>query len=141
MSDNSNKTLIKAWLQKADDDFNFAKRTFEETEYYDHVCFLSEQAAEKYLKAVVLIIKKEIRPQDKTHNLIYLSAIGKEAGLNLDDLEEDLRKLQEAFIPSRYPANGYVKFTKEEAKECLESAEKIIDSIKEQINFSQYLKE
>jgi len=39
-----NKKIIFAWLQKGEDDLSFAKMAFKETNFYDHVCYLSQQA-------------------------------------------------------------------------------------------------
>jgi hypothetical protein len=39
------------------------------------------------------------------------------------------------------PSNGYTKFSKKEAQECLKSAEEIIEFIKNKIDFSIYYKE
>ena len=125
-------------MQKAEDDLAFAKIAFEETEFYDHVCFLSQQAVEKYLKAIIVISRGRLRKQEKTHNLIYLANLCKKQKIDLSDFEKDLRRLTEAYIPARYPTNGYVKFTREEAKECLKSAQKVLESIKSKIDFSIY---
>lgn len=67
-----NKKVIFGWLRKAEDDLSFAKDTLKETTYYDHVCFLSQQAVEKYLKAVIIISRGTLTKKEKTHNLIYL---------------------------------------------------------------------
>jgi len=134
-----NKKVVLAWLRKAEDDLSFAKDTFKETNYTDHVCYLSQQAAEKYLKAVIIISKGGITKKEKTHNLIYLTQICK-AKLNLKDFESSLRKLSNAYISARYPSDTYVKFSKKEAKECLEKAQEIIDFIKDKIDFSIYYK-
>lgn len=132
-----NKQIISAWLQKAEDDLSFAKRTFEETDYYDHVCYLSQQAVEKYLKAIIIIQTGQITQKEKTHNLFYLSQVCKET-IDLKDFSQDLRLLSEAYIPARYPSNGYTRALREDAEICLESAEKIIDFMKSKINLEIY---
>ena len=133
-----NKKVIFAWLQKAEDDLNFARRTLKETEFYDHVCYLSQQAVEKYLKAVIIIQKGGITKKERTHNLIYLSQICRK--IELKDFRKDLRMLTEAYIPARYPSNGYTKSSKEDAQKCLKIAEKVIGFIKSKIDFSIYKK-
>lgn len=72
-----NKKLILGWLRKAEDDLAFAESSFKETEFYDHICFLSEQAVEKYLKAIIIISKGRLSKKERTHNLIYLSNLCK----------------------------------------------------------------
>ena len=132
-----NKKMIQGWALKAEDDFSFAKDTFKESKFYDHVCFLSQQAVEKYIKAVIIITTGTLTKKQKTHNLIYLAQICRVA-LDLSDFEIDLRKLTNAYIPARYPMNGYTKFSREDAKECLKSAENIINFIKRKIDLSIY---
>ena len=128
-----NKKLIWGWLRKAEDDLSFAKMAFKETEFYDHVCFLSQQAVEKYLQTVIVASRGELQTKERTHNLIYLAGLCKKQGIDLSDFEEHLRKLTEAYIPARYPANGYTKFNKKDAKECLEIAQGVIQFIKDKI--------
>ena len=134
-----NKKVVFGWLQKAEDDLSFARKTFKETDFFDHVCYLSQQAVEKYLKAIIVIKTGGITKQEKTHNLLYLAQICRKA-VDLEDFRENLRILSEAYIPARYPSNGYVKASKEDAGECLNAAEKVIDAIKEKIDFSLYFK-
>jgi len=134
-----NKKIIFGWLQKAEDDLNFAKRTLKETDFYDHVCYLAQQAVEKYLKVVIIIQTGRLTKKEKTHNLLYLSKICRKT-INLVEFREDLRILTEAYIPARYPSNGYEKASKEDAKKCLEGAVRVIDFIKNKIDFSIYYK-
>ena len=133
-----NKKMIQGWVGKAEDDLAFAKDAFKETKFYDHVCFLSQQAVEKYLKVVIIMTTGVLTKKQKTHNLIYLAQICKKV-LDLSKFEVELRKLTNAYIPARYPMNGYTKFSKKDARECLESTEKVIEFIKSEINFSIYL--
>lgn len=46
--------VVKEWLKKADDDFEFACSVIEHTTYYGQLCFNFHQAAEKYLKAFIV---------------------------------------------------------------------------------------
>ena len=65
------KKIIQEWLDKADDDFGFAKTNLDDKNagYFEFVCFHLQQAAEKYLKA--FIIAKGLK-LEKIHNLIAL---------------------------------------------------------------------
>ena len=136
-----NKKMILGWLRKAEDDLAFAESAFAETEFYDHICFLSQQAVEKYLKLVIIISKGKLAKKEKTHNLIYLSNLCQKDGLNLSKFEKNLRELSEAYIPARYPVDIYIKFNRQEAEQCLKNAQKIIDFIKDKIDFSVYYSE
>lgn len=62
--------LIREWIAKADEDLAFARVNFEEgRNYYAQICFHFQQAAEKYLKAVVVANNLEFR---KIHDLVAL---------------------------------------------------------------------
>lgn len=51
---NNNLELAYEWFKKAKADIDFAKIGFKETEHYGEVCFLCQQAAEKYLKGYLV---------------------------------------------------------------------------------------
>jgi len=126
----NNKDFYKNWLKKAEDDFDFAECSFKETNFYSHVCWLAEQAIEKYLKAFIVKKKGFLEVKNKTHNLIYLSGVCGKYGLNLKKFEESLRWLSEIYIPARYPVHLAVDLNKEEAREALRRAEEIKEFIK-----------
>jgi len=44
------KKIIDEWLNKADEDFNFASTVMKNGIYVSQICFHFQQAAEKYLK-------------------------------------------------------------------------------------------
>lgn len=47
--------LVREWLEKAADDFAFARVNLEEGKpFYAQICFHFNQAAEKYLKAYIV---------------------------------------------------------------------------------------
>jgi len=45
--------LINEWLEKAEEDFQFAASVLEDSTFYAQICFHFHQAAEKFLKAFV----------------------------------------------------------------------------------------
>jgi HEPN domain-containing protein len=49
--------LIQEWLQKADEDLGFAVSIIEDSPFYAQICFHFQQAAEKYLKAIIDTVK------------------------------------------------------------------------------------
>lgn len=95
-----NKSIIQSWLIKANDDLAFAKVAFKETEFYDQICFLCQQAVEKYLKAVIVKNTGLLRKEDRTHNLSYLAQLCKEV-VDLSEFEEELKTLTEYYILSQ----------------------------------------
>jgi HEPN domain-containing protein len=46
--------LIDEWLQKADEDIGFASSVIQDSAYHAQICFHYHQAAEKYLKSMLL---------------------------------------------------------------------------------------
>lgn len=133
MKNQIDRELIKAWLTKGREDLLFAKVALKETKFYDHICYLSQQAVEKYLKAVILTISGEITKKEKIHNLNILAEKCK-SRIDLNQFEEELRTLTEAYLPARYPDEAHLKaFSREEAKSCIEMAERIINFIEEKL--------
>ncbi|MBI4652733.1 HEPN domain-containing protein [Candidatus Kuenenbacteria bacterium] len=133
MKNLSHKNLIKAWLYKGKDDLLFAKASFKETEFYDQICCLCQQAVEKCIKAIILTIKREITKEDKIHNLNILAKKCKSL-IDLSQFDEELRILSETYIPVRYPNEAHLKaFSKKEAKDSIEMTEKIINFIDERL--------
>jgi HEPN domain-containing protein len=62
--------VIRQWIQKADNDLKSAEILFNAEEVlWENVCTLSQQAAEKYLKALLLYLDVDFR---RSHSLVYL---------------------------------------------------------------------
>ena len=122
------------WLEKAEDDLRFAHVGLKES-FFNQVCFLSQQAVEKSIKAL-LISKGEVYP--KTHKLVDLAEACLKHEKGLERFRKELRVLDEFYIPTRYPdaipgsVRGYLP-TKKQAEEALGVAEKILSFIKERI--------
>ncbi|MBW2368480.1 MAG: HEPN domain-containing protein, partial [Deltaproteobacteria bacterium] len=62
--------IIKEWLKKADEDFDFASSIIKDSTFYAQICFHFHQAAEKYLKAFIIAHGIEFK---KIHDLILLN--------------------------------------------------------------------
>lgn len=132
MKNNFSK-IVQAWIEKAEDDLSFAKDAFKDTEYYDHICCLCQQAVEKYLKAFLIKSKGGIKKKEKIHDLPKLANLCKKYKLNLTQYYTQLRTLSETYIPTRYPDASFARFTKKDARESLDFAEQIIEKIKEKL--------
>ena len=64
------RDIIKEWMNKADQDFEFARINFEEEKhFFAQICFHFNQSAEKYLKSFIIANKLEFR---KIHDLHLL---------------------------------------------------------------------
>jgi len=57
------------WLRDAEGDLALATVTKTRAIRYSHLCFHAQQAAEKSIKAVYLVLEKEV---PRTHDLAYL---------------------------------------------------------------------
>lgn len=114
---------VENWYKQAKIDLDAAKKILNIEQYYVS-CFLSQQAAEKSLKALYIHITKELPPH--THNLI-------EIGTSLkcpSEIMVCLRELNPAYTVSRYPnaANGIPaeQYDKEIAQRHIKCAEKVV---------------
>lgn len=119
------------WLRQAEKDISKAKLDLE-WGYFEWACFTAQQAAEKAIKALF----------QKLHG----EAWGHGAKALLENLPfgdrlqfyEDGRLLDKFYIPTRYP-NGLPQgiphdyFTKKEAQEAIEAAERIYEWCKGKI--------
>ncbi|RJQ33409.1 MAG: HEPN domain-containing protein [Actinobacteria bacterium] len=118
------------WYEQAQDDLKYAESNLNSGIYY--ICaFLSQQSAEKALKALYIETKREI--PTKTHNLIKL---GKELDAS-EEMLDFLREINPAFITTRYPdaANGKPTemFDERIAKEHLEKAKEVLKWVQSKI--------
>lgn len=123
------KEEVKRWWKMAKDDLASAKSNFKNRKYY--VCaFLSQQAVEKALKALLLKKKKEFI---KIHDLVIL---GKEVGLQKSFLQK-CEQLSRVYIETRYGGiSGSVpseKFNKKNSSDYLKIAEGILRWVKKNI--------
>jgi len=91
--------LAQGWVMKGDSDLTNAKRTVTSDGPYDTACFHAQQAAEKYLKAVMAAHGLEI---PRTHDLEELQLLCAE--LILDDNFKNLalEELSDYAVSVRY---------------------------------------
>lgn len=119
------KILAQRRFESAANDLKSAEVILREGGYYGTTCFLSQQIAEKYLKG--FIITKGKRPP-RTHDLLQLLKICQKFDKNFSQLEKDLEMLNAYYIETRY-APEPIDYTKEQAKEALEAAQKVISTV------------
>lgn len=115
-------TEERRWLSLAQDDFKSAKSNLSSKIFYVSA-FLSQQVAEKALKAVLISKTRELI---KTHDLVLL---GRHVGLP-KSLSEDCELLNTVYIDSRYGDTGgklpSKKFTKKISSDLLSKAKAIL---------------
>ena len=106
------KSITGEWVEKAEGDFRSAQRELRVRNRPNHdlICFLSQQCAEKYLKAR-LVEASVLFP--KTHNLTVLLRLVLTIEPTVEDLQVKLTPLNHYAVEFRYP--GDVS-TKEEAR-------------------------
>ena len=87
------------WLARAEEDLSFAQLGFREN-YLSQACFLSQQVAEKALKGFLLA---KGRSFPRVHKVVDLAKLCVELAADLEPLKNDLKLLDEFYIPTRYP--------------------------------------
>ncbi len=114
--------LISEWIRKADHDLGMAELALQyKPGYTDAICFHSQQAVEKYLKAYLTVLQIKF---EKSHNLVYLLDLIHEQEVVADELYDLLERLEDYAVEVRYPDERFEP-TLEEAKEAFEIANKL----------------
>ncbi|MEM3372095.1 MAG: HEPN domain-containing protein [Candidatus Korarchaeum sp.] len=120
--------LPTEWMERADLFLKEAERHLAE-EHFWLTCFESHQAAEFYLKSLLVAITG-FHPytQDLSELLESLIAAGFDAG-------EEVKVASEILTPhytlSRYPGKRAMSYSKERAERCLRSAKLIVSWVRE----------
>lgn len=90
---------VSRWLGDAEEDLRVAEALLK-LGHYAAFCFHSQQAAEKAVKAALLAHQVEARGRSV---LVLLRLLSREAGVDIEGLEEDARLLDRHYAPPRYP--------------------------------------
>ena len=122
--------IPKQWFAKAEADLGSAEILFREGGSTDTICFLCQQAVEKYLKGYLILKKKKF---GKIHDLAALLAVCGELDKEFLDWYKEAEKLTSYYIETRYPPDTPVSYTKKEAQEALKLAEEILEFVKKKI--------
>lgn len=129
----ADQSIVREWLEKADEDLNFAKSSLlDGSEFYAQICFHFQQAAEKYLKT--FIISREL-PFNKVHDLVNLLKLCAGHDPTLANLKEDCITLNSAYIETRYPVHWPTDYTRESAERSLAAIQTIACEIKKRLVF------
>jgi HEPN domain-containing protein len=127
---NNNLKLANEWFKKATADIDFAKIGLKETQHYGQVCFLCQQAAEKYLKG--LLEANRIKPP-RIHSVATLATKCIKINRGFKNLVPKCKILDRYYIPTRYPVAVGLVFKKEDAQEALSIAYELIDLVENAI--------
>jgi HEPN domain-containing protein len=118
--------LTKKWMKKAENDIKAVEHLLG-SGVTDAICFHSQQAAEKYLKAFLVYNSIDF---PKTHDISFLIEKCKTVNGEFDELYKVKADfLTEFGVDIRYPEEFYIP-TEEEAKECFEISKKVIEFVK-----------
>lgn len=126
--------LAKIWLEKAENDLDWAKDTLA-GKRFGGVCFLCQQAAEKALKAYLFFLKQKLI---RTHNLPLLNEKCKKFDQDFSQLDNAVDTLNNYYVDTRYPDIwDYTRFENEKlADEAVEFAELIAETVKSKLKIS-----
>jgi HEPN domain-containing protein len=116
------KRLTAEWVRKAESDYHLAVRAAAENEpFHDQVCFLCQQSAEKYLKA---LLKEAGASIPRTHELASLLSLVTPQ-FQLRGLQRGLEFLSQFAVETRYPGKSA---TKRQAAAALRWSGKVRDA-------------
>lgn len=128
------KTTPADWFFFANNDVQTAEGALERG-VYSMVCFLSQQAVEKSLKACLVARKKY---NIRTHSLMELYKLVRKLVPSLDRFETSFQKLDKYYAPTRYPdalpgslPEGLP--TKDDAEKALAQAQEIFTLLQKEI--------
>lgn len=123
------KTKIsEEWLEKGEHDLEGAKLLFEREHFTDTIAMLIQQALEKYLKGFLVFHGWKLI---KIHDLVTLLAEATKYNPAFYEFEEDCRRISDYYFHGRYPGRMAMAFSREEIRKSIETADKVIEKIKE----------
>ena len=128
------RALVAEWVARAHDDYATAAGILRHRESAPaHVCFLAQQMAEKYLKALLLFYSSDY---PKTHDLYQLVTLLEPYVKGVSSaLQEEVTLLLPYYVGTRYPADIPLEsFSWEIARSALEAAERIQKFVLEKLN-------
>lgn len=114
------KEIILQWLKKAEEDIKVTKHLLEDEEVLTGaICFHSQQAVEKYLKAFLTHFDIRVK---KTHDIGTIFELCLKQDADFDKLnKEEISGLTFYAVEVRYPDDFYIPSVNE-AKKCFETA-------------------
>lgn len=124
---NGNDEQINSWIKKGYNDFKSARTILKHSpDLTDIICFHSQQAAEKHLKALLVLTGTK---EKKTHDLVYLlKLISKKIPVS-DLYYEICADLTQYSVSIRYPMD-IEEPSKEDAATAVKDTRKIIKWVK-----------
>jgi len=126
MKEENRKIIAKRWVKKSHEDELSAQSILKHRDGTPSVaCFLCQQMAEKYLKALLIFLDLELV---KSHDLIKLGSLLKEKMPEIKEIGNESAKLNRFYIEARY-VGDYPDFNWQDAEEAFGAAKKIRDFV------------
>ena len=120
----------QAWLQRAKSNLNLAEKgSCIQDVYLEDLCFHTQQAAEKALKA--LCVGEEIE-FPKTHSLVMLMDILQRAGIEIPEQIKSADVLTQYAVETRYPGLEE-EITNEEYQQAYQLAASVLTWVEEEL--------
>lgn len=110
------------WLRRAKSNLALARQSKSEEIYWEDLCFETQQAAEKALKAV--LISRGI-PFRYVHDLAELLTLVENHGIELPETVRMAASLTDYSVEARYPG-PFEPVTEDEFREALSLAEGVV---------------
>jgi HEPN domain-containing protein len=125
------RQIIDEWLDKAENDFEFAQIVFsEEKEYYDQICFHFQQSAEKFLKAYIIANDLGF---ERTHDLPLLLQRCSQKDPAFLSLRDECAYLTAFYIQTRYPMDWPAPTNREKARQARSAAARVRDIVRSKL--------
>ena len=125
--DETTRELLLRWIAKAESDWLAVENILAgERVPWDIVCFHCQQVAEKYLKALLLVLNIEFEP---IHNLVRLCRLAANECTEVNSLVDPLRRLNRYSVRVRYP-DDWREIDAHEGREATEDAETVRSSLR-----------
>jgi len=122
--------LVEQWLAKAEEDLGVAEHLIiRKTPYFGAMGFHAQQAAEKFLKAILVSLQIEF---PKTHDLAELLDLVSVADPSLAVTLHDVITLNTYAVEARYPGDS-PEITLSEARIALSLANKVRKHVLEKL--------
>ena len=100
MKEENKKIIVARWVRKArEDELNIRSILRHRDGAPSGVCFLSQQMAEKYLKAMLIFYDLELM---KIHDLIKLISLLENNAPGIKEIDEAAALLNQYYIETRY---------------------------------------
>jgi len=116
------REVAKEWLRRARSNLALARQPKPPEAFWEDLCFHAEQAAEKAVKAVLVLHQID---HPRTHELAGLLGVLQQAGHDVPDELWQADRLSDYAVVTRYPGHRYPVDEKEHQR-AVEVAEQVV---------------